>query len=307
MRKGNYWMSIKKFFNFLVVLTKPKSVLKVSYFFVFDAVVYFFVILKFKILKVKYVRVKYHKGNPNWGDDLNVYLIEKMFNRKVVHYPFYFKRHLLGIGSVLSRASKYSVIWGSGFISDVDSIPKISQRNVHVRGELSKNKLEYNNVLTGVKLGDPGLCIRNYFHPKVEKKFKLGVIPHYVDKDHPWIKQVTALESVQLIDIQEDIECFVRNLLACEHVLSSSLHGLIASISYSIPCRHISLSNMVRGGDFKFKDFYTGINSLYQGAFSAKDLENLELSDLIDICQKTTVSDEFITSLVTTLDDFYER
>jgi hypothetical protein len=39
-------------------------------------------------------------------------------------------------------------------------------------------------------------------------------------------------------------------------VLSSSLHGLIAADALGVPNAWIGLSDALRGGDFKFRDYY---------------------------------------------------
>jgi pyruvyltransferase len=52
--------------------------------------------------------------------------------------------------------------------------------------------------------------------------------------------------------------------LECKIVLSSSLHGLVLADSFQIPNKRIVLSNNIIGGDFKFKDYYSGIDNEYR-------------------------------------------
>ncbi|WP_412496473.1 polysaccharide pyruvyl transferase family protein [Vibrio cyclitrophicus] len=198
------------------------------------------------------ILVNYFKGVPNWGDDLNAYLIEKVSGKKVVIYPYSKKTHVLGVGFILHRAKNNSIIWGSGFISNESSIEKGIDVEVRLlRGPLTAEKLNRESVC----FGDPGVCIRHFYFPNVEKKYKYGLIPHHVDKNNKIVKKMSKRDDVLLIDIQQDIEPFIDELLSCDKIISSSLHGLIAADSYSIPSVHVVFSDNVLGGQFKFDDY----------------------------------------------------
>lgn len=201
------------------------------------------------------ILVNYFKGVPNWGDDLNEYLIEKISQKKVVIYPYSGKKHILGIGSILHKAKNNSIVWGSGFISGDSKINKELDVKL-LRGPLTAEKLGLENV----EFGDPGVCIRNFYNPIIKKKYKYGLIPHHVDKDNINVKEWVKRDDTILIDIQQDIEPFIDQLLSCEKIISSSLHGLIASDSYSIPNVHVIFSDKLLGGKFKFDDYALGIS-----------------------------------------------
>ncbi|HBV76728.1 MULTISPECIES: polysaccharide pyruvyl transferase family protein [Vibrio] len=292
-------MLIFKYFKSALFLTRK---------FIFESAIYFFELSSFKYNNKSFIRVKYHKGPKNWGDDLNVYLIERIFNVKVLYYPLFSKKHLLGLGSILNRANKNSIIFGSGFISENSNPSIINKDSVNVRGVLSLSKLrDKNPTISSYILGDPGLCIRKYYKLEIEKKYVLGVIPHYVDKADDWITKVKEVDGVKILDIQSDIEEFIDELLQCDFILSTSLHGLIASISYDIPCRHIILSDSIRGGAFKFKDFYSGIEREYAGAIKKELLVKLDLDELIKLCEKVSISDEKIDLIINGIIKSYEN
>ena len=59
----------------------------------------------------------------------------------------------------------------------------------------------------------------------------------------------------QIIDVCSGTEKFVDEILECENIISSSLHGLIAADAYGIPNARVNVSNKLIGGDFKFKDY----------------------------------------------------
>jgi pyruvyltransferase len=96
------------------------------------------------------------------------------------------------------------------------------------------------------------------YNPQIEKKHKWGFIPHYIefeeDKDLEVIHHMESL-GFQIIDVCSGTEKFVDELLECENVISSSLHGLIAADAYGIPNARVNVSNKLIGGDFKFKDY----------------------------------------------------
>ena len=96
------------------------------------------------------------------------------------------------------------------------------------------------------------------YNPQVEKKHKWGFIPHYIefesDSDLDVIHHMEKL-GFQIIDVCSGSEKFIDELLECENVISSSLHGLIAADAYGIPNARVNVSNKLIGGDFKFKDY----------------------------------------------------
>jgi len=49
----------------------------------------------------------------------------------------------------------------------------------------------------------------------------------------------------------------VAEISKCEAVLSSSLHGLVVADSFGIPNRRAVASDLLTGGDYKFRDYYS--------------------------------------------------
>lgn len=237
------------------------------------------------------ILVNYFKGVSNWGDDLNEYLIEKVSGRKVVIYPYSTQKHVLGIGSILHRARDNSVVWGSGFISaNSDNDKKLDVKLL--RGPKTAEKLNWN----GSEFGDPGVCVRKFYYPEIKKKYRYGLIPHHVDKSNELVSKWTSRDDTLFIDIQQDIEPFIDQLLSCENIISSSLHGLIASDSYSIPNVHVVFSDKLLGGKFKFDDYSLGISGNVRKAIPV----NLS-TDILSLNDKfyfNNISDEKIAKIL---------
>ena len=97
------------------------------------------------------------------------------------------------------------------------------------------------------------------YRPKPGRLYKLGIIPHFIDKDHPWLGKELP-EDIRIIDIQNrDIFAFIDDVNRCERIVSSSLHGLIVADAYSIPSRWVKFSDKIGGGNFKYIDYYRSI------------------------------------------------
>lgn len=234
----------------------------------------------------------------NWGDALTPHLVE-LISGKPARYdenPLCWK-HLV-IGSILDRADQYSIVWGSGMITP-DSLPAARPHAIHaVRGPLTRERLIRSGISCPAIFGDPALLLPLYFNPPRIVKWKIGVIPHYVDEDHPWVHAVRREEGVKVINIRSGIKEFVHEVLSCESILSSSLHGLICADSYRIPNRRLNLTKKLTGGNFKFEDYYRGIEAKPEkpvcpkASETAKNIgfaishyhEDANLEELLDAC-----------------------
>lgn len=78
----------------------------------------------------------------------------------------------------------------------------------------------------------------------------------------------SAVEGVKIIDINRpynDLNSFVDEILQCDYILSSSLHGLIIADAYKVPCVRLKIDkNPIAASeakdDFKFEDYLSGLN-----------------------------------------------
>ncbi len=225
--------------------------------------------------------------SPNWGDALTPYIVKVISGRKARYEesPFVWKN--LVVGSILDRADKYSIVWGAGMIAP-DKFPRQTPHVVHaVRGPLTRDQLLKSGIHCPETYGDPALLMPRYFNPPRTVKWTLGVIPHCVDKDHPWINKIRTEDNIKVIDICSETEVFIREILACEAVISSSLHGLICSDAYQIPNRRMILSNKLLGGNFKFHDYYKSIS--VDAKPPIKPSENDRASDFISSATTSSI------------------
>ena len=200
----------------------------------------------------------------NWGDALNPILIENMTGKKPILSTevFNIKKNKVYcvIGSILEIPSeKNLVVWGSGFISS-DSQFKVKPKEIHaVRGPRTRELILNNGIYCPEVYGDPAMLYPCFYKPEIEKKYKLGIIPHYVDQNNPLLNLFKNEPSVLIIDMLSGIRKVVDDICSCEIIASSSLHGIIAADSYGIPSIWIEFSKEVKGDGFKFYDYFESV------------------------------------------------
>jgi pyruvyltransferase len=238
----------------------------------------------------------------NYGDFYNKILIKKIL-KKEVHIVdinlytrlrlniFYKDKDIIsGIGSILHYADKSTIVWGTGSVwpnSAPSNQPKLI---LAVRGKLTRKNLINNGYSCPDIFGDPGLLLKKYSDPEqyksISKKYKIGIIPHKTDMNLQIINEYSKLEEVKIID-PENTKDYISDLLSCEKIASSSLHGLIFSDSFQIPNVWISLGNRITGKHFKYLDYYS---SIYKGDIdNMKPLQIFSIDQLPEILQIASV------------------
>lgn len=205
----------------------------------------------------------YHcKVGPNFGDILNPYLYSKLTGKQpnivepkdVPDATVY-----LMIGSIISHCQPNVVVWGSGIIRSTDYCPQPKQI-LAVRGPRTRKRLLSLGYNCPLIYGDPALLLPLLYKPVVEKKFLIGIIPHYVD--FKFAKQLfSGYPHIVIINlINKDVEHVIRQINRCNMTISSSLHGIIVSHAYGIRSAWMQMSNKIRGDNVKYYDYYESVN-----------------------------------------------
>ena len=162
-------------------------------------------------------------------------------------------------GSILHHLPEtYSgVIWGSGLMfRDMEiNLPNADIRCV--RGPLTAARVN-GGLGPEVALGDAALLANELPFPwSREKRYTVGVIPHYMDIDNEVVKEwLVGHPGTTSIDICGRVPDVLRAITECQYILSSSLHGLIFADALGVPSAWIVLSDLIAGGEFKFRDYY---------------------------------------------------
>jgi pyruvyltransferase len=164
-------------------------------------------------------------------------------------------------GSILEQLpNDYGgIILGSGFIGQEATRMFPKAKIFSVRGKLTREKLGRGDE---VALGDPGILTSIVFPKRKQKKFSLGVIPHYVDRDKETFinlkKNMGMKDGAIFIDVMDYPEKVIGLIDQCEFIISSTLHGLIVADSLGIPNAWIESTDLI-GGRFKFDDYYSSL------------------------------------------------
>lgn len=216
----------------------------------------------------------------NFGDAINPILINKLFNCNVVwvDYKYFPFKYLVAIGSVLQKANKNSLIWGTGFISDSSFCYEQPYEIFAVRWPKTREKLLELGIYCPEVYGDPALLLPKIYTPKVPKKYKLGIIPHYVDKQNLLLDKFKDNKDILIIDVKNPNHFeFIDLLYSCEKIASSSLHGLIVADAYNIPSLWIELSDKVKGNGFKFLDYFESVGRTEKESFILNENTTFEI------------------------------
>lgn len=240
------------------------------------------------MLKVHYADI------PNMGDQLNALIIGKCFGYDIMPAPAW-KADLSGIGSGLARVcakpgsareayyaqrERPLYVWGMGFISNapVDIMARDGVDYRVVRGELSRRRVEKSiGRPLDIPTGDAGLLAPRLIDGPVEKRYRLGVIPHFRERGDERIRRLAALaDDSTVIDLLASPMEVIRQIASCELILSSSLHGLIVADAFGIPNLYVRASERPLGDGFKYEDYYSGYGLQVRGIdLSSESIDSL--------------------------------
>lgn len=205
------------------------------------------------------IKLHWAKSKPNFGDWLSPKIVECVSGRPV-RYAAMDECDLVAIGSLLQRVknrfwTRKIHVWGTGFIEDGGAA-----RNRHyihaVRGPGTLARLGEKIV----PFGDPGLLADRLLDgSSIAKKHRVSVIPHYKDKSSKGLQAFCEMNpDANVIDVFADAETVLTDIAASHCVVSSAMHGLIASDALAVPNCRVVFTGGLRGGDFKFNDYYNG-------------------------------------------------
>jgi hypothetical protein len=207
------------------------------------------------------VRLLYFLRIPNVGDRVNPAVVTGLTG---IHTRFTADPtvpHLLAAGSLMAGATPTSIVWGTGVMHpDIGlGLPR-PEAIFAVRGKLSAMALRQAGLLArDVPLGDPGMLAARLLGVRGVPRptYPLGVVSHYVDRQHAAVKQLLLIPGVRDLDVRLEPAEFLAAMAECAAVASSSLHGLIFAESLGLPSLWFEASGDVAGDGFKFRDWFS--------------------------------------------------
>lgn len=208
------------------------------------------------------VPVVFFDRQLNVGDAITPYLVQKLTGKPVYRVRSNVVVHLLAVGSIIHEVRCRSLVWGSGIL-DAERLPGRDTleraRFLAVRGRLTQQLLAASGAdVAAAAIGDPAVVMPLFYEPKrSDQAYRIGLVPHYVDRETPLVRYMASLPGISLIDVSQQPEPFIDDICQCELVVSSSLHGLILADSYRVPNLWVRFSDGLVGGEFKFHDYYS--------------------------------------------------
>jgi pyruvyltransferase len=217
----------------------------------------------------------------NVGDALPPYIYEHLSGYKAPpQLPMSNPQGLanyMTVGSILQFADEHTIVWGSGFSGKTSVfgcqtweedekgliLNNVKPKKVcAVRGPLTRKRVLDLGVECPDVFGDPGILMPLLYRPSnQEKTTVLGIIPHFSHLKSPCFDKLSLEKGVKIISVYQDPERFIDELVQCEYIASSSLHGLILADAYDIPSLWILPSEYLYNTTFKYMDYLESVES----------------------------------------------
>lgn len=213
---------------------------------------------------MNYIPLYYYLSN-NFGDAMTHYIASKISGKQPVLLDVNDPNPKYMItGSILNNNVPCAYVWGCGVAFSDDIIP-LKEKIYAVRGKLTGELCKKQNVPFDEVYGDPALLMPRFYNPKKEKKYKLGIIPHYIDLKRVFDVLKVSDEDlkkvgIKIINVCDEVESVVDQIASCEKTISSSLHGIITSHAYGVPSLWTKFSDNIGGDDFKYHDYFSTTN-----------------------------------------------
>jgi hypothetical protein len=227
----------------------------------------------------------------NFGDILVPFILEKTTTQKFrwvkpntdKFLKIFKSKHYFIIGSIIRMATSQTIVWGAGIIKRDVNVAKC--KFLAVRGPLTREILLNQGHNVPEVYGDPAILL-SLFHKtaNIRKKYKYALVPHYVDYEIV-LEHYKERTDIKIINLStNNPEEVIDQILECENIISSSLHGIIVSHALKIPAIWMEISENIYGDNIKYYDYYLslGINNpkcLNYANYSIKELDEIFLKN----------------------------
>ncbi len=258
----------------------------------------------------------------NFGDALSAVMVALVGGKPVRRVPFRSKsKRMAAVGTIGHGFEGGEVwFWGTGCSDKRNPSAPAAERVAYApppnsrffvratRGPVSERLLNGGARGSGV-YGDPVWLLPRFYRPKIEKKWKLGAILHlselsdrsYEARPHDHlmryaippelaadIRLITTVTAIGVPPLQAKID----EILACERIVSTSLHGMVIAESYGVPCLYFSPAAAARGlttvdldpagrTDLRIVDLYRGMGRTRQDFYMQPRQDPTDWEDLI--------------------------
>jgi hypothetical protein len=211
------------------------------------------------------IALSYYIGVRNVGDLVSPIAVQDATGRSTLWKPRSIEPHLLGAGGILHWANEASHVWGAGIANLTRGFGDVRAERVWaLRGKLTHTCLAHDiSGLGDVPLGDPGYLVGRRLAalmPPTAPAGRLGIVPHFLDRDHPAIAHLRGQEGVIVLDVRDSAPTFFAQMMACEAIASSALHGSIFAEALGIPNVWLDFGPEDPDRAFEFQDWFSLAN-----------------------------------------------
>ncbi|MDR4305168.1 polysaccharide pyruvyl transferase family protein [Chelatococcus sambhunathii] len=163
------------------------------------------------------------------------------------------------VGSSLANCRPNDVVWGMGLIDQTTSPEMFPAQICAVRGPKSRARMLAMGRQCPEIYGDPAVLYPALYLPKIEKQHRIGIIQHFREIDVVPLPKIADVDDPLNIDIRSGLRNVVNDILSCDRIVSSSLHGVICAHSYGVPAIWYQASDLLLGDGLKFHDYFASI------------------------------------------------
>jgi hypothetical protein len=270
----------------------------------------------------------------NFGDALSAVMVALVGGKPVRRVPFKSKsKRLAAVGTIGHGFEGGEVwFWGTGCSDKRNPSAPAAERQPYAppadsrffvratRGPVSERLLNGGAAGSGV-YGDPVWVLPRFYRPSIQKKWKLGCILHlseladrsYAARPHEHLKRyeipaelsndirlITTVTPIGVAPLKDKID----EILSCERIVSTSLHGMVIAESYGVPCLYFSPAESARGlttvaldpagrTDLRIVDLYRGVGSAFRDFYMQPRLQPTDWADLMGAIDRSWQPIEF--------------
>jgi pyruvyltransferase len=232
----------------------------------------------------------YWSAERNFGDELSAAMVEWVSGASTRLVDTDYANKLIAVGSILERARNGDIVWGSGIHPTQHDrfwqkpirkwYRKAPERHTEidvwaVRGPLSRDALLCRGVPCPERFGDPGILTPLVYSKSRNPNRKLGLIPHFRDR------HALGERDMHIINVHDNWRNVVDQIVQCDCIVSSSLHGIVVAEAYGVPA--IWLRTLTGEGFVKYMDYYAGTGRVPQPVYSLTDALNVKTPAVPDL------------------------